>query len=323
MDKTVYVLLSLLARLFRLLPAQISASLGSALGTLCLWLMPRRKELCRSNLRHAGFDEDLCEQVFSHLGRLLVDILPMWCSDRLQVVNRVEVEGVENYRSARERAGRVILVTAHFGNWEKMAWVHRQTSGVPLQVVGRPLDQQGADRFLRELRERGDLQVLNKERGVRAMIKALRGGFELGILVDQKVPPALGIELPFFSRRVPVLPVVSLLAKSTGAAIVPVFIFLDRDGREKVNYLPEIRQSGDAVTETAELTRVMEDFIRRFPEQWFWVHNRWRYARPAVEEAVSGEPSVLKKSSEAGASEREKGPDAPEQPHPDQHRTAK
>jgi len=311
-DKLVYFSLALLAKIFYILPENLSAAAGSAIGRTCLRLLPARRDLCRNNLRAAGFSESICEDVFIHFGRMLVAVLRMWCRTPRDVIEGVEVVDAHHYRQARARAGHVILVTAHLGNWEKMAWVHRDTSGVPLQVVGRPLDQRGADRFLRELRERGNLGVINKDRGVRGMIRALRDGFELGILVDQKVPPKLGLDLPFFSRNVPVLPVVSLLARKTGAAIVPVFMVRDRDGRDKMTYLPEIRQTGDAAEETAVLTRVMEGFIRRYPEQWFWVHNRWRYAH-------SPEP-VTQTEVESSA---EQSPGGPEESHPDQHRTAK
>ncbi|PNU18839.1 hypothetical protein C2E25_15480 [Geothermobacter hydrogeniphilus] len=276
MDTVVYYSLRSLARLLYLFPESWSLRLGELLGSLAGRLVPKRMALCRANLRLAGLDEALSGAVFRFLGRNLVAILRLACSDPGHDADKVVVEGFESYLEARKRCGRVILITAHLGNWEKLARLQRRHSGHPLQVVGRSLDQRGADRFLRELRQRGGFTVLEKSRGVRAMLKALRQGNDLGLLIDQRVAPHMGIWVPFFGAPVSAVPVVSLLAKASGAAIVPVFTGIDAAGQERIHYLPELVQTGDEVAETKELNRLIETHIRRYPEQWFWLHNRWR-----------------------------------------------
>ncbi len=279
-DHLTYRLLRLLALVFSVLPRPLAMALGALLGQLTMLAYPKRARLCRANLRRAGFDGRLCPRVFRHLGRMAITLLRSYHAGIDRLMRQVDVHGFEHYRQARERSGRVVLVTAHLGNWEVLPPVHVHLAGRGMRIVVRAVEQPGVNRFVEEIRSRNNIGIVDKSRGLRAMIKVLRAGEDLGVLIDQKVRPGLGVPVPFFGELVPAVPVASVLARATGALIQPVFTGVLPDGRSRIDYLPAFAPSGDDAADTARIHGLLEDYIRRYPEQWFWVHDRWKYAEP-------------------------------------------
>ncbi|TYO98446.1 KDO2-lipid IV(A) lauroyltransferase [Geothermobacter ehrlichii] len=282
-DHLNYRFLRALAAFFSLLPRTLATAFGSLLGQLAMLALPKRARLCRANLRRAGFDERLCPRVFRHLGRMAIALLRSYHTDIDRLVRQVEVHGFEHYRQARRQSERVLLVTAHLGNWEVLPPVHVHLAGRGMRIVVRAVEQPGVNRFVEEIRSRNGIGIVDKSRGLRAMIKVLRAGEDLGVLIDQKVRPGLGVSVPFFGEMLPSVPVASVLARATGALIQPVFTGVLPDGRSRIDYLPAFPPSGDDAADTARLNSLLEEYIRRYPEQWFWVHDRWKYAEPMVD----------------------------------------
>jgi KDO2-lipid IV(A) lauroyltransferase len=176
----------------------------------------------------------------------------------------------------------VFILSAHVGFWELVPPVVALYRG-PMSIVVRPADNPHLDRELCALRERFGNEVIPKRGAARKMLERLRGGGRVGILIDQRVQPKEGIEVPFFGRPAQTSPVLARLSLRTGAAVVPVAAFPEPGGRYRLVARPAIlppEGAKDDEASVAALTRryleVAEDDIRAHPAQWLWMHRRWR-----------------------------------------------
>ncbi|GAB4184975.1 MAG: lysophospholipid acyltransferase family protein [Geothermobacteraceae bacterium] len=277
-DLLVYTAMRGLSLLLALLPENMVMAFGSLLGQVACLLLPGRVRLCRRNLERAGFSPNLAETVFRHLGRMAMASLRLQRLGIEQVMARVGVVGMHNYHAARQLSERVLVVSAHMGFWEMPASVHAHLTGRPVSVVVRALENAGLDRFVEEGRARFGVSILEKSDGLRPMIRALRQGHDLGVMIDQKVRPSLGVPVRFFGEVMPAVPVASVVARAAGAVILPVLTTVQPDGRHRIDYFEPFLPSGDDTADTQRLTALLEEEIRRCPEQWFWVHDRWKWA---------------------------------------------
>ncbi len=182
-------------------------------------------------------------------------------------------------------AGRVFVLTAHLGNWELLSLASRLT-GIPASIVVRPLDAPVLDRVARKLRRATGVDIIDKREAVRPILKALRAGQMVAILLDQNATRRESVFVPFFARPTSTSRSIALLALRTGTPIVPLFIRREPDGSHRITCRAPIEPprdlSGDeAVVElTARGTRAIEAAIRETPDQWLWMHGRWRTRPP-------------------------------------------
>ncbi len=265
--------------------------LGDLLGSL-FWLLGRaRRRVVEFNLALA-FPEmgpadrtRLGREITRHFGRLLVDAL------RIRRWSEADLAAAVTWRH-RERleesaaAGRgLFLLTAHLGSWEMAALAvgHLLESGIA--VIGRPLDNRLLDAELESLRRRFGNRVLSKRGSARDILREVRSGGAVGILIDQRAREGEGIRVPFFGHPALTTPVLARMADRTEALVVPVFCL--RTGPQRydidigppldVRELPPAERTEEALT--ARLTAILEEAIRRTPEQWLWHHDRWRELR--------------------------------------------
>ncbi|MBI4608099.1 MAG: lysophospholipid acyltransferase family protein [Candidatus Rokubacteria bacterium] len=280
--------LRVLARSLRLLPLPLLLWLGRRLGSLAYWTLAGRRALAGENLALAfggerGSDEldRLCRGSFEHLGMTAVEVCASLFASPAAALSRVRVEGLHHLNAAMARGKGVLLLTAHLGNWELLAATHG-LSGHPLSIVVRPLDSSLLDRLVTRARERSGAGVIRKHRALREVLDALRRQRMVGILLDQNATRREGVFVPFFGRPASTSKSLALLALRSGAPVLPVFIHREADGSHRVVIEPEVPppRTGDhrhdIVAYTAAFTRCVEDAVRRWPEQWFWVHRRWR-----------------------------------------------
>ncbi len=215
----------------------------------------------------------------------LVEVGLLLACDPGLMLSRVSIEGVEHLNAAAKRPGGVLLLTAHFGNWELLGLAHR-LSGLPLTVIVRPLDSALLNRLAVRLRARTGTELIAKRLALRPALRALRRGRMVGILLDQNASRDEGVFVPFFGRPASTSRSLALLSVRTGTPIVPVFIHRERDGRHRIVVEPALAKPASnsldaAIAElTAECARRTEAAIRRWPEQWFWLHRRWRTSPP-------------------------------------------
>ena len=296
---------SAVARLLGWLPRRTALAFGRGLARLWGDLDRRHVRVALDNLRHAFPHWDDARRlrtargVYAHFGQVLFDIL--WLSERpLQTVLRVvKVEGREHVEKAAAAGRGTVLVTAHFGNWEAHGVAHALLFG-PLGLVARPLDNPRLDARLCSFRSRSGNSVIYKQRALAQVLRILRQGEGVAILIDQNVQESDGVFVDFFGRPAATTTVAAALAVKTGCSLVPVRVSLASDGRYRATYEPAVQwvPSGDRQRDilqlTQALTRRIEAWVREVPEQWLWIHRRWK-TQPSgggMEAARAPEPNA-------------------------------
>lgn len=209
-----------------------------------------------------------------------------------RVLERVRLHGLEHLRAAMARHGRVLVLTAHLGNWELLAIAHRLT-GFPLAVVVRPLDARALNALAERLRRKAGVELLTKRGALRAVLSALHRARMVGVLLDQNASRREGVFVPFFGRPASTSKSLALLATRTRTPVLPIFTCREADGGHRVTIHPplEAPETPDAERAIIELTmrcnEAIEAAVRRTPEQWLWIHRRWR-TRPGAERGAAG-----------------------------------
>ena len=306
-----------LAKVFGWLPESAAYALGSGAGRLASRLDRRHRSIAVENLTRAFPEayspaevERLARAVFENLGRTAVDIAR---SDRILLernAHAVQIDNLARLLEARRRGKGVLVITAHLGPWELLPLI-AALRYEPIHVVARPLDNPRLDDLLTALRERGGNRVIGKRDAIQAILQVLRRGETVGILIDQHISEKEGAVVPFFGRPASTAFAPALIAMRSGAAVFPVAIVREGRGRFRVLMADEVpvRKSGDLkadlVENTARFTAAIEVFIRMHPDQWFWVHRRWKTHLPidprlesgpnrrSVESAIGGNDRVV------------------------------
>ena len=285
---------ALLARAARLLAA-IAAHLGwernqaagRRLGAIA-WRISRRDR--RRTLEHLaiafpslapGERARLGRASFLHLGAMLGEGLYLLSRDEAEVGRRVALEGWEHVEAARAARRPILIVTGHCGNWELLA-AALNTRGLGMSVIARALDEEALQEMLAGFRARFGTRTIVRgaASAPRELLRALRGGGALGLLIDQDTKVD-GVFVPFFGRLAWTPTAAADLARRFDAAVLPAFIERLPDGGHRARIEPAFELPEDATAATAALTRRIEEQIRRRPEQWVWLHRRWRRRPPA------------------------------------------
>ncbi|HSE03980.1 MAG TPA: lysophospholipid acyltransferase family protein [Methylomirabilota bacterium] len=266
------------------LPAGLGLAVGRRLGDALWWLLPRRRAIALANLRRSfGAERSetdlrrLGRRSFQHLGMNLVEICRYLLRPTDVMLSRVRVQGREYMQAAAASGRGVLVLTAHYGNWELLGAAHALT-GMPASIVTRPLDHPALDDLADRLRRRSGAELIVKRQAVREVLSALRRQRMVGILLDQNATRAEGVFVPFFGTPASTSKGLALLALRTGAPVVPIFLRREPDGSHCMDVGPPVPPPPDGLvtTYTATFNRVIEAAIRRAPEQWLWIHDRWR-----------------------------------------------
>jgi KDO2-lipid IV(A) lauroyltransferase len=229
--------------------------------------------------------------VFTSLGRQLADLcqFPRFTPENIDQV--VVYDGLENYARAYARGKGVLFLTAHFGGWELSAFAH-SLHGHWLHVVMRPMDNPYLDRMIDRYRTMYGNKTVAKDDFVRGLLAAMKAGETVGILMDTNMTPPQGVFVNFFGIPACTASGLARIALRTDAAVVPGFTIWDEGlGKYRLRFDPavELIRSGeleaDIIANTQKFTKVIEDYVRKYPDQWLWVHRRWK-TRP------EGSPSL-------------------------------
>ncbi len=296
----IYFALRALLAAAGLLPHRWALFLGGGLGAGFAACVPRERERAQRHLARA-FPElpapacaALARKVFVALGRNALEILWMFSRTTPELVACVEAaEGREHMQAVLARGRGVLCLAAHVGNWELLP-IFTQAQGWPTAVVAQKLYDPRLDVLLNRFRERRGLRVLQRGNITGAIIRCLRANMLLGILNDQDTSVD-SRWAPFFGRPAKTPVGMLRLARRTGAAVLPVFIARQANRRHRVYIQPELDlpRTGNEEADLAEgarlCNRAIEDFIRRFPDQWVWFHERWKSRTPADQAAAEGE----------------------------------
>src|SRR5215469_186960 len=282
----------LLAKFLGLLPRSVARAIGTGIGRAAYWLHPRLRRVGMRNLELAVPELPHAERprvlqgVFTTLGRQLADfaLLPRMTSSNVSDV--VTYCGLEHYLEARARGRGVLFVTAHLGGWEIGSYAHA-LYGHPIRVVIRQLDNRWLNRFVDGYRTAAGNQTFGKQDFARGLLAAMRAGETVGILMDTNMTPPQGVFVPFFGIPACTASGLARVAWKTDAAVVPGFTVWHADaGKYCIHFEPPIQlartsdEEQDAIANTALFTSVIERYVSRHPDQWLWVHRRWKSRPP-------------------------------------------
>jgi KDO2-lipid IV(A) lauroyltransferase len=271
------------------------ARLAAALLVSCLYpLLRRLRRVGHRNLElalpalAAPARERILRGVFRHLGWLLVEFCRMSRYTRENTRDWLRTEGLQHYLAARAKGKGVLIVTGHLGAWELSSFYH-SLMGYPMGMVIRRLDNRRLDAFVNGIRCLHGNRVLHKDDFARGLLTAMRQGETVGILMDTNMTPPQGEFVDFFGRQACTASGLARVALKTGAAVLPGFMLWEaKEQRYVLHFGPELEFShsqdhnADILAATQLCTSAIESWIRRYPDQWLWIHRRWK-TRPAGE----------------------------------------
>jgi KDO2-lipid IV(A) lauroyltransferase len=282
---------ALVSAVVRRLPRKAVLALGRGLGRLWAALDPRHRAIAADNLRRAFPEWDearvraTAHGVYRHFAAVLLEILWMEGRAEPELLALTEVEGLEHMKLALARGRGVVSPIAHLGNWELQGVATPSLIG-PSAVIARPLDNPALDRRLVAFRASTGNVVIYKRKALAQILGTLREGRLVAIMLDQNVQAKDGIFVSFFGRPACTTTAAAALALKTGCAVVPAHCVLRPDGRYRMAYGPEIewtptgRRDEDIAALTQTITSVIEGWVRETPEQWLWLHRRWKTRPP-------------------------------------------
>jgi KDO2-lipid IV(A) lauroyltransferase len=228
---------------------------------------------------------DIVDGVFQSIARLLVAFARLPSLHKSNIHQWIRYEGLDNYLDAKREGKGVLVATAHLGNWELSAFAHAMMTE-PMNVMVRPLDNPLIDRLVEARRQLSGNGLILKRDAARRVLRALHENEAVGILVDQNTSASEGVFIEFFGKLACANTGFTKLAQHSGAAIVPGFALWDEKAKQYVlRFYPKVELEGDMQKDTQKLHSVLESVIREYPEQWLWIHRRWKTRPP-------GEPSL-------------------------------
>jgi len=289
-----YALALLIVRLFAAMPRRLAYRTAKTLAWFGFHLARRQRRAGLRNLEMAFPDlsgsarEDILRGSFENLGRLLVEFTHLPELNKSNVCRFVVHDGLENYLEGLRRGRGVIFMTAHFGAWELSSFAHA-VYGYPLRFVVRPIDNPHVERLISMYRTRSGNIPIERRRAARDILKALRQNEAVGILFDQNTTRSEGVFAEFFGIPAATTPSLALFALRTGAAVVPGFLIWDeslKKHRLRLDPPVELIDTGnldhDVLENTKLFNKILEGYIRKYPDQWLWIHRRWK-TRPEGE----------------------------------------
>jgi KDO2-lipid IV(A) lauroyltransferase len=278
----------------RILPRPLALMLGQTLGAIARLVLPHLRRHARVNLRLAfpALDEHTRDKIargtFRNLGRALGEVTQFPKLKRANIESIVVYEGLDNYRNAVAQGRGVILLTGHIGAWELSVFAH-SIYGYPMSFLARRVDNPLVERLAETNRARFGNHSIDKKGSLREVLKTLKTGGVVGILADLNSAREEGVFVEFFGQPACTTAGVATLALRTGAVVLPGYILWDEANKiHRLCFEPPVETintgnpKDDVVTNTARYTKVLEAVIRRYPEQWLWIHRRWK-TRPEGE----------------------------------------
>ncbi len=270
------------------LPLPAARLLAAALARLLRIATPRWVSIARENLA-AAFPQlpaerraEILRGVYENLGRVILSVARLPRLTPANIGGWVEYDGFEHYQQAIGKGRGVLFMTAHLGNWELSASAHA-LFGNPMHVMVRPLDNPWLDRLVDRSRRLGGNRTIVKRDAGRKVLRALRNNEAVGILIDQNTTDQDRVFVDFFGRPASAGSAFVKLAQRSGAAVIPGFaLWRPEVGRYVLKFYPPIewRDSGDPDRDLIDNTQLchslLERVIREHPEQWLWVHRRWK-----------------------------------------------
>lgn len=270
------------------MPLSLAYRLGDRLGDLAYLLLAERRRVVFDNLALAFGEEKtaterrtIARATFRSFGRHVVDFGRLRGLTRERFTQICSVEGLDHLHALLERQKGVLALSAHFGSWE-LAPAVALCFDTPLHVIVRPLDNPVLDRIVATYRHRCGYQTISKRHAMAESLKALGRGEIVAVLMDQSSLRHEGIPVEFFGVKTYTSKGPALIALRAECPVIGVFLIRETEGRYRLILTPElpVRRTGNLVQDIEDTTRLfnemLESYIRRYPEHWFWLHRRWK-----------------------------------------------
>ena len=248
--------------------------------------LPRLRRVATRNLALALPEKteaerrEIASRVFRSIARLLVSFAKFSRMNRENISEWIRYEGYEHFESALQCGRGVLFATAHLGNWELSAFAHALLSS-PMHVVVRPLDNPRIDRLVELRRTLSGNRAIEKVNSLRAVLKALAANEAVGILIDQNASLDQGVFVDFFGVPACAGTGFAKIAGRTGAIVIPGFaLWSEEEKRYVLRFYPPVAITGRVDEDTARLQKQLEEVIRQYPDQWLWIHRRWKTRPP-------------------------------------------
>lgn len=249
--------------------------------------LPRLRRTALKNLEMAGFAgrERITTGAFDSIARLVVSFARFPRITRDNVRELIRYEGLENFEQARSLGKGVLVATGHLGNWELSAFAHAYLTA-PMHIVVRPIDNARIDALVEHRRELSGNRAIAKKDAARGILRALAAGDAVGVLIDQNTTPDQGVFIDFFGVKACAGSAFVKLAHHSGAAVVPGYaLWSEKEERYVLHFEPAVEMTGDVERDTQHVHARLEAAIRKHPEQWLWIHRRWK-TRPPGEKPI-------------------------------------
>lgn len=284
-----FSVLILLSLPFALLPMRTALKTGALLGAFVFRIWKSRRKIAVKNIqktielgefKSSGKPEEIALECFKNLGRSFIELIKIYYGLGNDIVQSVEIKGLENFLKAREKNKGIIMITGHCGNWELCALAISAKISIASGVARRQ-NNPFMNSAIEKVRARFGNSIIYKQGALKNILSALKKDKVVGILIDQAVVSDEGYIIDFLGRGAWATKMPALIARKTGAPVLPAFIKRDR-GRHVLTVCPEIELSAledkeeALLADTKQLMRPIEEYIRQNPSEWLWIHRRWK-----------------------------------------------
>ena len=273
--------------IFRCIPLNVRKGLFTFCFFLFYHLGSKNRLIILHNLQRSFPEKDteeiirITKGVYRHLAIVAAEFFDMPYINKENIHKWVEVEGQENYQATISQGKGALSVVAHFGNWELMT-IAIPLYFQPMYIVYRPLDNPIIDNMVEYVRTMQGNELIPKGGSGRKIMRLLQENQIIGILSDQNVAAYEGVFVDFFGRPACTGVGLAVMAMRSGAPVIPAFMARQKSGKYKLILKPAVEitrtdnYDADLVINTQRFTKVVEEVIREYPDQWFWFHQRWK-----------------------------------------------
>ena len=281
------------------LPHRTALKLGGHLGGLLFLCWRSRRKIAIENLKAAvsrkalkisATPEDVIKENFRNLGRSFVEVVKIYYGLGDHIIRGVKIRGAENFAKASRKGMGILFITGHCGNWELTALAGAMNL-TKMHVVARPINNPYINRFIERTRRKYGNSVIYKKGALKKILYALSKNEVVAILMDQSVVSSEGVVADFLGKKDYTMKTPAVIAMKTGSTVLPGFIRRSEDGHiiEIGEELILDRSDGGEKTvyaNTVKMSQSIEEYIRQNPEEWLWMHRRWKRIS---DQAVSAE----------------------------------
>jgi KDO2-lipid IV(A) lauroyltransferase len=287
-----YAVVRVLLTILEVLPREIARPLAASAVHVLFLLSAKLRKTAEFNLRRAFPDwtemqrADVIRKMTRNLGWMAAEFarLPKYSKQNIEDV--VVLDGHENFLQSHEQGKGVLYLTGHIGAWELSSFAHA-LYGYPLHYMARPLDNRRLDQLVNRYRSLSGNRPIFKNESARTMLKVLKDAGTVGILADQNTMPEEGVFVDFFGTPACTTTGLARVALHTGAAVVPGYVYWDDHIKKyRLRFEPPVQltrtgnMDRDILENTQKFTKVLEEIIKKYPDQWVWLHGRWNTRPP-------------------------------------------